>query len=366
MHDIQSVMKADFVFERSILLLRENVDETYIFFPLVNLDAEYRLKYGDIGPASILTKKYPRILKILPALNEATVNGKNVKDPVFAVSTMDFKKFIDEMECIAFLAEGNPSTEEIFFNKVMFTIHKEDGQEKFCIDKNTFFSSDDITGIILQNFPKDYRRWDTDSISKFESEISNIINSDFYKALIYCLSDEQDKEAAKEKRRIIVSIMLFNEAFINLTAIHPFSNMQIVLIAAAFEALLNLPPEAIAASFEQAITTMVGKKTTMLKKWCKTFYKYRSSLVHGDIDWNKEDKSFIYLNKEGPSYSIIAKYLFTYCLRTKLYLMGVYGEYKRESFDFDNYIDSWKERREVVTRSVTISAEGYPITHLLT
>ena len=343
MHAIQSALKADFVFERSILLLREDVDETYVFFPLVNLEAEYRLKYGDIGPASILIKKYPRILKILPALKEATVDGKNIKDPVFAASTMDFKKFIDEMECIAFLTEHNPSAEEIFVNKVMFTIHNEDGKEKLYIDKYALFSSDDITGIILQNFPKDYRRWDTDSISKFESEISDTINSDFYKALIYCLSDEQDKEVAKEKRRIIVSIMLFNEAFINLAVTHPFSNIQIVLIAAAFEALLNLPPEAIASSFEQAITTMVGKKTTMLKKWCKTFYHYRSSLVHGDIDWNKDEKSFMYFNKEGPPYSNIAKNLFIHCLRTKLYLMGVYSEYKRENFDFDNYINSWQK-----------------------
>ena len=321
-------------------MLIEKVDETYIFFPLVNLEAEYKLKYGDIGPASILIKKYPRISKILPAVNEATVDGKKIKDPVFAASIMDFKKFIDEMECITFLAEGNPSVGEIFTNKVMFTIHNEDGKEKLSIDKYILFSSDDINGIIFQNFPKDYRRWDSSSILKFESEISNIINSDFYNALIYCLSDEQDKEAAKEKRRIIVSIMLFNEAFIRLLETHPFSNIQIILIAAAFEALLNLPSEAIKATFEQAITALVGKKTTMLKNWCKTFYEYRSSLVHGDIDWNKEDKPFIYLNKVGPSFSIIAKYLFAYCLRTKLYLMGIYSEDKRGSFNFDNYINS--------------------------
>lgn len=331
-------------------MLGGKVDEIYVLFPLLNLKAEYRLKYGDMGPASILIKKYPRILKILPALNKVTVDGKNIKDPVFAASTMDFKKFIDEMECIAFLTEDNPSAEEIFVNKVMFTIHNENGKEKLCIDKNTLLSSDDITGIILQNFPKDYRRWDTYSISKFESKISDTINSDFYKALIYCLSDEQDKEVAKEKRRIIVSIMLFNEAFINLAVTHPFSNIQIVLIAAAFEALLNLPQEAIAASFEQAITTMVGRKTTMLKKWCKGFYDYRSSLVHGDIDWNKEDKPFMYLNKEGPPYSIIAKNLFTYCLSTKLYLMGVYSGYKRGKFDFDNYIDSWKKWHKIVIK----------------
>jgi len=343
MHDIQSVMKADFVFERSILLLRENVDETYIFFPLVNLDAEYRLKYGDIGPASILTKKYPRILKILPALDKVIVDGENIKDPVFAASTMDFKKFIYEIECIAFLAEDNPAAYEIFVNKVMLTIHNEDGQELVCINKYVLLPLDTITGIILEDFPKDYRRWDTDSISKFESEISNIINSDFYKALIYCLSDEQDKEVAKEKLRIIVSIMLFNEAFINLAVTHPFSNIKIVLIAAAFEALLNLPPEAIEASFEQAITTMVGKKTTMLKKWCKTFYNYRSRLIHGDIDCNKDEKPFIYLNKEGPPCSVIANNLFMHCLRTKLYLMGIYSGYKRKSFDFDNYINSWQK-----------------------
>lgn len=324
-------------------MLREKVDETFIFFPLVNLEAEYRLKYGDIGPASILTKKYPKILKILPALDKVTVDGENIKDPVFAASTMDFKKFIDEIECIAFLAEDNPAVYEIFVNKVMLTIHNEDGQELICINKYALIPLDIITRVNFENFPKDYRRWDTDSVSKFESEISNMINSDFYKALIYCLSDEQDKEVAKEKRRIIVSIMLFNEAFINLAMTHPFSNIKIVLIAAAFEALLNLPPEAIEASFEQAITTMVGKKTTMLKKWCKTFYNYRSRLVHGDIDWNKDEKPFIYLNKEGPPCSIIAKNLFTYCLRTKLYLMGASSEYKRESFDFDNYINSWQK-----------------------
>ena len=319
-------------------MLGGKVDEIYVFFPLLNLEAEYRLKYGDIGPTSILIKKYPRILKILPALNKVTVDGKNIKDPVLAASTMDFKKFTNEIECIAFLAEGSPSAEEIFANKVIFTIHNKDGQELICINKYTLLPLDFIAGQIFEFFPKDYRRWDTDSISKFKSKISNIINSGLYKALIYCLSDEQDKEATKEKRRIIVSIMLFNEAFINLIATYPFSNIQIVLIAAAFEALLNLPPEAIATSFEQAITAMVGKKTTMLKKWCKAFYNYRSSLVHGDIDWNKDEKPFIYLNKEGPSYSIIAKNLFTHCLSTKLYLMGVYCEYKRESFDFDNYI----------------------------
>jgi len=331
-------------------LLSEKVDETFIFFPLVNLDAEYRLKYGDIGPASILAKKYPNILKILPALDKVTVDGKNIKDPVFAASTMDFKKFFYEIECIAFLAEGNPAAYEIFVNKVIFTIHKKYGQESICINKYISISLDDINRIISEDFPKDYRRWDAESISKFESEISNIINNNFYKALIYCLSDEQDKEVAKEKRRIIVSIMLFNEAFINLATTHPFSSIKIVIIAAAFEALLNLPPEAIEASFEQAITTMVGKKTTMLKKWCKTFYDYRSRLVHGDVDWNKDEKPFIYLNKEGPSCSIIAKNLFNHCLGTKLYLMGASSEYKREIFDFDNYINSWKKWHKVVIK----------------
>jgi len=53
------------------------------------------------------------------------VDGEEIKDPVFAVAIIDFKKFINEIECLAFLTECEIFAEEIFVNKVLFTIHIE-------------------------------------------------------------------------------------------------------------------------------------------------------------------------------------------------------------------------------------------------
>jgi hypothetical protein len=321
--------------------MRRNPEEAFIFFPLINLDVSYKLKYGHIGPVSILSKKYSRLSKIIPALDNVLVNGEKIKDPVFAVSTLDFRKFIYELECIAFLAKDNPAIDEIFFNKVLFTIHKnnKDKTDLIRLNKYALFPLDLIDKVFFRDFPKEYQRWETKYALKFKDELPAILNSTLYRGLICCLADDEDDELRKEKQRIVISILLYNKAFINLTAMEPFSNTKIILIAAAFEALLNLPSEAIRSSFEQIITTMIGKKTSMLKAWCKDFYKYRSNLVHGDVDWDREEKSFMYRNKKGPFHIIIARDIFYHCLKTKLYLMGIYKGDEIGSFDFDRYIN---------------------------
>ena len=323
-------------------MLGGKVEETFLFFPVMQLTKVHQLKYGSIGPASKLLPKYLTLSKILPALDRVTLDGKRIEDPVFAASTFDFEKFIGEIEAVAFLTASSQQSmaeEEIFGHKIMFTIHKRNGEDLICIDGHALFTPiESLYSIQLQHFPRGFYRWDVKRILEFEPFLEKTLRQGLYKAIVRCLSNAGDKELTKARTRIIISLLLFNQVCIHLALTQPFSNTNVILLAAALEALLNLPSETISASFQHSVTTLIGTKTSLLKRWCKEFYDYRSALVHGDVAWGSEEKAFNSSGKRGRPHSVIACHVFVHCLKTKLFLMGLFPEYTREEFDFDAFL----------------------------
>lgn len=296
------------------------------------------MKYGFIGPASQLLPKSEKLSKILPTLDKITLDGKRIKDPVFAVSTSQFDEFIGEIEALAFLSASDREShaeEEIFGHKIRFTFCKENGEEVVCIDEHMKVRPPEaVDSIQLQDFPKGFHRWDVSKISEFEPFLEKTLQGGLYTAIVECLSGSEDKELRREKRRIIVSITLFNQVHVHLALTQPFSSIGVILLAAALEALLDLPSETINTSFQHTVATLLGEKTSLLKKWCREFYEYRSALVHGDISFGSEEKTFNSIDEPRP-HSIIASAVFIHCLKTRLFLMGLLPEYHREEFSFE-------------------------------
>jgi hypothetical protein len=116
-----------------------------------------------------------------------------------------------------------------------------------------------------------------------------------------------------------------------------FSKSYVILIGAAFEALLNLPSENIDKAFQHSVMLLAGNRSTILKRWCKEFYNYRSRLAHGDIEWHDEEEYFKLGNNKSASFHQVAVHLFVHCLKTKLFLMGLYPQYQRDEFQLESY-----------------------------
>lgn len=249
-------------------LVIEKVVEILLFFPIMQLTKVYPMKYGFIGPASQL--KSPRLSKILPALDKVTLDGERIQEPVFAVSTSQFDKFIGEIEALAFLSASDREShaeEEILGHKIMFIFCKEKGEEVICIDEHVRIRPPEaVNSIQLQGFPKGFHRWDVPKILKFEPFLEKTLQEGLYRAIVECLSGSEDKELRREKRRVIVSITLFNQVHIHLALTQPFSSISVILLAAALEALLDLPSETISATFQHTVAMLLGGKTSLLKK----------------------------------------------------------------------------------------------------
>ncbi len=323
--------------QKEIVLSQNEKILNVTFFPLMELKEVYHLKYGEIGPIKKLIPSHPILADILPALMQTTIDGNNLKDPVVAISNSNSQKFISELECLCFSIVCEPNSvaeEEIFGQKSVFMISEKNNRIYF--NKYSWISPvKQLQKIRFQDFPKSYFRWDKEKIAKFEAFFAKVLRTKLYSSLTECLSDDKDKETQRERSRIIISIALFNQAHIG-TLLQPFSKNHIVFIAAAFEALLNLPSEAIQKNFQNGIMMLIGKRTSLLKKWCTDFYGYRSSLVHGDIAWEEQanKESFRLSDDTFIDHSRIASSLFVRCLKAKLFLAGMLKNYKPEGFTF--------------------------------
>lgn len=312
--------------------MKRVIKETYIFFPLMILSESHEMKHGTIGPVSKLQNKFDKLLKVAEGF-EVKVNGMPIDDPVFAVSQDNFDKFISEMECLRFCLEENKfDLHEIFCVQSLVTLEDDENKECICFDKSQYlYFNDDFK----REFKRDY--YYSLEFIRLDKQIEDTINSDLNIALVKCLESESDHEYKKEKARIIISIMLINQES-NMIFTQPFSNIRIVLLASAFEALLNLPENTVSSTFQHSISLLMGKKTSLLKKWCNKFYEYRSDLVHGEIDWNNLNFDFFDIpGKDSQSYVYIARKLFIHCLKIKLYLMGLNKNYKREEFSLIDF-----------------------------
>ncbi len=319
----------------------KKVTQTIVFFPLMELTQTYQLRYGEIGPTSQLILRHPIIERISPALMRTTLDGDNITDPVVAISTISSQKLIAELEFLSFQAacdHKSRAEEEIFGQKTQFVLCEK--KNEINVDNHTILSPiEALQTLRSQDFPRSYFRWDKKAISDFEDFFANTLTTDLYLSLTKCLEDINDKETIKDRSRIIISILLFNQAYIDYLLFQPFSKNRIILIASAFEALFNLPSENINKNFKNAVMIHVGGSTSLLRKWCVDFYSYRSGLVHGDIIWEDQEKEYFALpDGEQIDHMFIANRIFVRSLKTKLFLIGLLSNYKWEDFSFDDLI----------------------------
>jgi len=152
------------------------IEETIIFFPLMQLKQSYSLQYGKIGPLSELHNDHPTLKKLALALKLTIIDGEQLDDPVVALSVSDHKKFIGEIECLAFLACSEKEAlaeDEIFSQKTMFTVTRNNGVEFICLNRNACFSVDRIEALRFQDFPTQYIRWDHEKIAELAASDSD-------------------------------------------------------------------------------------------------------------------------------------------------------------------------------------------------
>lgn len=324
-------------------LLNEKFDLLSVFFPVMKLISVYQLQNGKIGPISALVPEYPILNDLSPLLSQNFVNDEPINDPIIAVSDSSPDKLLDEIEIITFFSASSIQArgeEEILGQRHTLGLFEKDNKVFFNLDGYAAGAALDLLqGTRFQYFPNAYFTWDEEAVENFETFLLDILNSNFYKALIGCFHEVQDKEMMRDRTRILVSVKIFNEAIIppNVASIHMFSKSHIILLGAAFEALLNLPQENIEKAFQHSVMLLAGNRSTILKRWCKEFYNYRSRLAHGDIDWYGEEESFNFGGNKNVSYPFIASRLFVHCLQTKLFLMGLFPEYQRDEFLIESF-----------------------------
>lgn len=325
-------------------IVNENFQLLIIFFPVMKLDSVYQLHSGKFGPISALKTEFPALDELVPLLSSNFVNDEPIENPVVAVSVSSPMKLMDEVEFITFFAASSErarAEEEILGQRHLIGIFEKDNKTYFNLDGYAVGAPLHLLhGTKFQYFPHSYFTWDDTAIKDFEDFISDVFNSSFYKALISCLSEVHDKEAKRDRARILVAIKIFNEAMIppNVPSLQMFSKSYLILLGAAFEALLNLPQDNIEKAFQHSVMLLAGNRSTTLKRWCKEFYNYRSRLAHGDIDWYGKEETFNLGGNKSLSYPYIASRLFVHCLKTKLFLMGLFPEYKRDEFLLEAYI----------------------------
>jgi len=325
-------------------LLSENFRLLVIFWPVMKLTSVHALQHGDIGPTSKLTWNHPALKDLSPLLSLNSVNGEPIEDPVAAVSSSSPRKLMDEVEFLTFFACSSGiarSEEEILGQRHLIALYEKDNQTFFNLDGYAVGAPLHLLyGVRFQYYPRPYFTWDDDAIAGFEDFLSETIASDLFHALQSCLSEVEDKEAKRDRARILVSIRIFNEAMIpaNVPSIQMFSKSFLILLGAAFEALLNLPQDNIERTIQHSVMLLAGNRSTVLKRWCKEFYDYRSRLAHGDVEWYGEEELFKMGGNKAVPYPFIASRLFVHCLKTKLFLMGLFPKYEREEFLIESLV----------------------------
>ena len=310
----------------------------------MNLTSVYELQYGKIGPINALKINHPGLNELSPLLSRNLVNDEPIRDPVVAVSTSNPEKLMDEVEFITFFASSSETArgeEEILGQRHLIALYDKDNQIYFNLDGYTIGAPLQLLyGTRFQYFPHSYHTWDNEAIQNFKSFLSDTLNSNLFHSMVSCLSEVEDKEAKRDRTWILVSIKIFNEAMIppNVPSIQIFSKSYLILLGAAFEALLNLPQDSIEKAFQHSVMLLAGNRSTILKRWCKEFYDYRSRLAHGDIEWYGKEELFNIGGNKSLPFRYIASRLFVHCLKTKLFLIGLFPEYKRDEFLIESYV----------------------------
>ena len=324
-------------------LLSENFSSLVLFWPVMKLKSVHTLQHGDIGPISTLSTKYSGLNGLAPLLSSNLVNDEPIKDPIVAASSSNVKEFMHEVEFITFFTCSSGiarAEEEIFGQRHLIALYEKNNQTYLNLDGFAIGAPLQLLhGAKFQYFPRSYVTWDDDAIANFEGFLSDTLSNDLFHALLSCLSKVEDKEAKRDRARILISIKIFNEAMIppNIPSIQTFSKSFLILLGAAFEALLNLPNVNIEKAFQHSVMLLAGNRSTLLKRWCEEFYNYRSRLAHGDVEWYSKDELFKMAGNRALPFPRIASALFVHCLKCKLFLMGLFPEYERDEFLIESF-----------------------------
>lgn len=162
--------------------------------------------------------------------------------------------------------------------------------------------------------------------SSFDTELLNAV-------LICAFSD------ADEDNRIMRAINWVNQSRTDADSVSDYT--RFMMIATAFEALLDTPENNITRYFIKTIQFLLGSSEE-LQKWAREFYQNRSRIVHGgalpELRYGV-DKHSSMLN--------LADIVFRQCLIRKLGLMGYWTDLTAEHVRRENikkYLVSNKER----------------------
>ena len=162
--------------------------------------------------------------------------------------------------------------------------------------------------------------------SSFDTELLNAV-------LICAYSD------ADEDNRIMRAINWVNQSRTDTDSVSDYT--RFMMIATAFEALLDTPESNITRYFTKTIQFLLGSSEE-LEKWSKEFYQNRSRIVHGgalpELRYGV-DKHSSMLN--------LADIVFKQCLIRKLGLMGYWQDLTAEQVRRENirkYLVSNRER----------------------
>lgn len=177
------------------------------------------------------------------------------------------------------------------------------------------------------------------------------IDESLLRALGQCL----DKENLDDTR-ILRAIDWYNQSQTDSPNISEYN--RFILLAFAFETLLNIPSENIVRYFRNTIQMILGSDKN-IDKWANDFYTKRSAIVHG-----QELPDLLYGSHKHNSHLELAKMIFFQVLIRKLDLMNRFFPDRQYVFvhgeNVIKYLVSQKERFNEILKFKLNIKEGNP------
>jgi hypothetical protein len=305
-----------------------------VVYPFLLLDKTYELQTGVLGPADQVIAHLPEesvLRRLIPRI-EVRAGGDQLVTPAIAITNGKIDDLLRGLEVFKYLYEledvvNAQACEVLDAPDVLVTTNE---GKSIRVNDYMWLNEDGWIGHKADYLPM--IAWNSEEISKMQAGVDRCFSSPMMNALRICLLDESDKEIHRTREQIIVATILYNQAFVHHQ--HSLENVRIVLMSAAFEALLNLSEREIKTSFSNSVAMLLGENTALLRQWCGQFYDVRSGLVHGGDKWTM--KSHIFRTKSGVegTHIWIARNVFHRCLEAKLFLMGLLDK-------FDNHKNSF-------------------------
>lgn len=206
-------------------------------------------------------------------------------------------------------------------------IIKKNNDNLFNIDDNIRFPESILSKLTF--YPPDFLERIIFKTSHFLPNIiyDNLQEPTLLRGLLSCYSKSRRGRNRSEYQRIITAIKFRNQSERLEYRYKP--NVRIILMASAFEALLNLSDTEIQKSFSNTVNVLLGSCSEELINWAIDFYRLRSDIVHGKTSKpNIKYKSKINNIPPHVKHYSIAKIVFDECLKTRLYLMNLFESYQ--------------------------------------